>query len=318
VTSRALLDLRPGVRTVRTSRRARRALTAGWIWGAALAAAMWFPAAGRAAFEIEALGPRERAVATRVALGMVPGSFSLMSLEAGPAAGDSSADLPEAGAPDARAGRLGAVSIYGFRPFGIGQIDFVSVVVALAAPEPVAGFVVAYQRLEALSYVEEACLVSAAFGSGGLQIQPAVTVGRVRDESGFGDWALVVDFSTRARVHGGLRITTDIKNPFGLGLVREGSRCPQRVAVGLGLPMSTSLACGVEVMKDSRFPTRVALGTEWTPCRGCTFRCGLKTDPEELCLGVGWRRGCLAVDLASSLDWDLGVTHEAGVTYLWR
>jgi hypothetical protein len=46
------------------------------------------------------------------------------------------------------------------------------------------------------------------------------------------------------------------------------------------------------------------------------LRTGVRTDPKEFCLGLGLRVGRIVIDTSASLHVDLGITHEAGLTYM--
>jgi hypothetical protein len=56
---------------------------------------------------------------------------------------------------------------------------------------------------------------------------------------------------------------------------------------------------------------------EWSLAAGFVLRAGLKTYPQEFCLGLGLRLGQGVVDVATSMNLDLGATHEFGATYVW-
>jgi hypothetical protein len=289
----------------------KKTLRSALVCGSVCAFLVWHPGGAAAAFEIKGIGPQERGSATHLALGMVTGSFHIPSLEMSDTTWESS---PAGGAPAQSA----AITVYGFKPFNVGEIDFMSIAAAIPASRLVRGVAVSYQRLEALSYVEQVFLASVGFGSRWAFIQPAVRLGTAESKSGFRDWAFFADIYARTRLRDNMKLAVGIENPFGLGLVKEGSRSPQRLEIGLGFLVSEGLACGTEVTKESGFPTGVASGVEWNAFKGLFLRSGLRTSPEEFCFGVGFRRGHIAVDLSSSVSFDLGATHEAGVTWLWR
>jgi hypothetical protein len=60
----------------------------------------------------------------------------------------------------------------------------------------------------------------------------------------------------------------------------------------------------------------VATGIEGRIMGGLVLRSGLRSNPDEVCLGFGIRVGPLSVDVSTSVHLDLGATHEAGITYM--
>jgi hypothetical protein len=121
----------------------------------------------------------------------------------------------------------------------------------------------------------------------------------------------------RGRICDNAKLCIEIKNPFGLGLRRQGGTCPQSIEIGLGYSISSKLAWGIDVVKDVGFPTSIRTGVECLIVDRFAVRAGLRTQPREFCFGVGLRIGNAGIDLATSLHLDLGATHEAGATYLW-
>jgi hypothetical protein len=211
-----------------------------------------------------------------------------------------------------------AVSVYGFRPFGLSQIDFASVSVAL----PMRGFLkragVSYARLTALSYCEQTWAASVVLGCGRALVEPRLRLGALELDGALQDWAVLVDLAARGRVTDALTLAVAVDNPLALGLAREHGGVPQRLKLGLGILASANLGFGFEVVKEPRFPTSVRSGVEWKVLRGACVRCGIKTSPAEVAFGVGFRCGWVAIDVASGLNFDLGATHEAGLTLIWR
>jgi hypothetical protein len=175
-----------------------------------------------------------------------------------------------------------------------------------------------YQRLDALSYTEEIYLCSARVAALGASIEPALRVGVARSGDSFRDHAFPLDLRAEVRPTPAVRVAGRLKNLFGSGLVKEGSRCPMGVAAGVGLAVSDNLGFGVEIEKETGFPTCVASGVEFEAARGLVLRAGTKTYPKELTFGIGLRRGPLALDVGSSVNLELGATHEAGVTLFWE
>ena len=247
----------------------------------------------QAAFEIDPIGPDERGCAMELALGP----------RHTPGRGDSVA--------------CRTLSVYGFKPFGTSEITFAAVSASLPVGADGRVLTLSYERLEALAYREE--VYSAAFGFGLERafIQPEIRLGTARSEAGFADWAILPGISVTTGICEGLEFAAEAENPFGLGLLKEGSPSPQQLAIGLGLRVTPDVTCGFELVKPARFPTCVASGLEWRPSKSIALRAGLRTYPKEFCFGVGFGKGPIAVDVASSSNLELGVTNEAGVTFSW-
>jgi hypothetical protein len=218
---------------------------------------------------------------------------------------------------------MGALRLYAFRPFGVPEIDFAALALEVPICADIDRLVVSYQRLGAFSYTEEICLVSARLVVSGSSVrraslEPAVRLGLVRDGETFRDHAWLLDLSAEVWPAAALRARARLKNLLGSGLAGEGSPCPRAVAVGVGLGASDKLGFGLEIGKDAGFPVCMASGVEFQAAKGLVLRAGVKTHPREFACGVGFRRGPVAVDAASSINLDLGATHEAGVTLFWR
>lgn len=277
----------------------RSALPAGLL-------ALWFlhPRAGLASFELDPADPLERGSATLLAVGL---------------AGADPAAWVESSPPESvHSSRPSMVRLYAFRPFGIREVDFAAVAVRVPVGVRFEQVTVSYQRLGALSYTEEVYLVSARFATRRGLIEPAIRLGTVRDGEIFRDHAWLVDLGAEVRPAAAIRVAARLKNLLGSGLAGEGSRCPMGVAAGVGLAVSGNLGFGVEVEKESGFPLCVASGVEFRAAGGLALRAGTKTYPREIACGIGFRRGWLALDVGSSVNLELGATHEAGVTLFWE
>jgi len=237
-----------------------------------------------AVFDAEAVSPAERGAATALALAPRP---------------------------------TRAVSVYGFKPFGLEQIDFLALSVEFPVRGGAWGVGLACQRLTALAYTEQVGAVSLVVRSGRVAVTPTVRVGTVQSRPGFSDWAVVADVAATARVTGSVEVAVAVENPFAIGLVGEGSRIPRRLRLGLGTLVSATVGWGAEVLKEPGFPLSIRSGIEWAAAKAITVRTGARTCPAEMAFGLGFRRGRVAVDLASALAFELGTTYEAGVTVTW-
>jgi hypothetical protein len=250
----------------------------------------------RAAFDLQPLAPADRGVAGSSVEGITDGS-------SGPTCSE-----PRGGF------RLRALQVYGFKPFGLGDADFA----CASAGFGIGGLVdlrLGYHRLSVLSYKEETYDLACAWMSGMLRLEPSVRFGSIRHDGSVLDRAILPDFKVEARPIPELKAVFGVCNPFRLGLLQSGERCPTSIAAGFGYRVRKGLIFGVDVSKEGGFPTSVATGAELCPAEGVLLRMGLRTEPREFSLGVGLKAGPLAVDVSSSLHLDLGITHEAGLTY---
>jgi hypothetical protein len=255
------------------------------------------PHTATASFDIRPLSPAERGAANGLALGLAEET-----------SGDRDAD--ESGGP-----RLRTLQVYGFRPFGLDEVDFVAASADFALRRSVA-LAMSYHMLSALSYRERALVLSCRLESGMLEFEPAVRAGAVTLDQSVIDWTVLFDLALHARPLSGVKVFFGASNPFALGLVRSGARCPTDIRAGLGYKVHTGLAFGVEIWKEGGFPTSVATGVELFLADPVRLRTGMRTHPKEFSVGLGLRWGRLVLDTSSSFHLDLGVTHEAGLTYL--
>lgn len=267
------------------------------------------PETGLASFELDPVDPRERGSATLLAVGITGGSS-----KDGSPRGALHPPLPESLQSEVPT----AARFYAFKPFGIREIDFAAVAVEIPICMRIRSLAVSYQRLAALSYTEEVYLLSARVATLDALIEPTIRFGVVRDGESFGDHACLIDLRAETWALATVKVAAQVKNILGSGLVGEGSRCPTRVSAGVGLAVSDCLGFGVEVGKESGLPVCVASGVEFEAAGGFVVRAGTKTYPRGISFGVGLRRGPLALDVGSSVDLELGATHEAGVALLWK
>jgi hypothetical protein len=253
----------------------------------------------RASFEIDPVSPAERGAATHVALGRAE-------------AASSSPYRARRGAPGS-----GAVRVYGFKPFEVRDIDFAAIWVSVLFGRDTHALCLSYQRLKAVSYLEETYRISHGVRVGKLWCLPAVRLGSVTFDSQWLDWTVLFDLAFSVDLGDGRDIFVGLKNPLVSGLARSGGECPASAAIGFGCPVSRQLGCGIEVAKQAGHPTSIAAGVEWSLRGGITLRTGIRTYPKEFCVGVGFRLHRTAVDVAASVLPDLGVTHETGASYRW-
>jgi hypothetical protein len=204
--------------------------------------------------------------------------------------------------------------VYGFKPFGLEQADFVAASVRVGIG-PRVDMQVSYHGLNVLQYKEQTYRLSCIFRMGSVGFEPAVRLGTVSQDHTLIDRAVLLDFTLRARPVSDLTVLFGMQNPFALGLVRSSERCPTDATAGLGYRVCDYLGFGLEVVKEGGFPTCVATGAEIRVAEGLLLRTGLRTEPREFCLGLGLEIRDVALDVSTALHLDLGVTHEAGITY---
>jgi hypothetical protein len=210
-----------------------------------------------------------------------------------------------------------AVTAHAFRPFGCAEIEFGQV--RLTVPVGKSGHVLSlsYLRLKAHSYVEESYDFKIDADLKDIRVEPEVRVGTVRWEGRWLDWAVLLDLQLEARVGHGIKIQAGLDNPLSLGLAKEHSPCPVRVSLGMGYRVTQALAWGMEVRKQSGLPTSVSTGIEWALGGPIALRTGMRTYPEELAVGVGIGLGRFVLDVSTSLNLELGTTHQVGATFVW-
>jgi len=248
-----------------------------------------------AAFDLISIRPEERGSATALALAPA-GNWA-----------DSSGGRP-----------LARASVFGFKPFGMREIDFAAVSAEIPLGARLRKVVLSFSRLDVLNYCEEVYSASSAFAAGSAVVTPTVRAGLAKADGDLQDWALLFDIAAEAEVSDALRIRACFENPMGWGLLREGSRCPARVSVGAGAAVAPDLTFGIEITKTAGYATAVASGLEFAPANAVRLRAGLRTYPKEFTFGAGVRIGRIAFDVGSGINLALGVTHEAGVTLFWK
>jgi hypothetical protein len=253
----------------------------------------------RGAFEAEFRTPAERAAATHMALGQVQGSLHLPLLDS--------------------AGRdlVPGMTLYGFRPFGIGEIGALAGWGLLPIGGSGHGVCLAFQRFGGLSYSEDTIALRCSLGSGEVRFRPGVRAGLVRFDGRLLGSAMFIDLAIGIRFSRTIKVDLMADNPLG-GIGSENVRGPRCLRAGLGFRVTSRLAWGVEVVKYATRPTSVATGIEALPAERLMVRSGFRTDPQEASLGLGIRAGAISVDIATSFNLLLGSTHEVGITFVRR
>jgi hypothetical protein len=210
--------------------------------------------------------------------------------------------------------RLLAARVYGFRPFGLGDGEFIATSINLGIGRRL-DLSVSSQILGVISYREHVLRLALGWRTGHLRFEPSLRFGTVSYESAVIDKAVLLDFKFEAWPADVLVVVLHAGNPFGMGLIDSGEKCPTRVTVGLGYRVRDGLHFGAEIQKEGGFPTSVATGAEVRLAGRVLLRTGIRSEPREFSMGLGIRAGPFALDTSASLHPDLGITHEAGLTY---
>jgi hypothetical protein len=261
------------------------------VCGCALVTLAW-PGNAIGAFELRAAEPRERGCGTVLALG------------------------PD-GMPIGSRPRH-EVALYGFRPFGVRDIEFAAASCRIGVASRVREVALAYERLGALTYCEEVWLASATLAAGRALVRPTLRLALAGLEGDLSDWALLADCHGSVAVTGTVWVGAGLENPLGLCLRRSGDRAPTTLRASAAILASGRVCFGIDLSKSNGFPTCLASGVEWQVSEGLRLRVGVRTFPREIALGVGFRQAWVGIDVATSINPDLGSTHEAGVRLLWR
>jgi hypothetical protein len=212
---------------------------------------------------------------------------------------------------------LPGITLYGFRPFGIGEIGALAGWVLLPLGGPGHGVCVAFQKLGGLSYSEETLTLRCSLGSGDIRFRPGIRAGLVRFDGRSLGSALFVDLAIGVRLSSSIKVDLLARNPMG-GIGGKNIKGPKCLSAGLGVRITSRLAWGLEVIKYAARPAAVATGIEALLAKRVMVRSGLRSDPQEASLGLGITAGAVSVDVATSLNLLLGSTHEVGITFVRR
>jgi len=257
-------------------------------------------AVSEAAFELRPWPPAERSCSNPEVLGLADESVSAVY-------------------HSSRAGQTGCVvGAYGYRPFGLAGIDVFGLRGKVTSSGKRAGLSFSYGGLVAPGYGEQTVSVSLAISRGRLWLEPGVTLGEARAPGHYEGRCVIFDFAAYAYVAPRLRVSFHAANAFASRLPGPGGALPRQVGAGLGYAISGSVACGARVEKENGLRTALSTGLEWRVMSGFFLRLGSSTFPREFSIGLGLRIRGLGLDISSTANFDLGATHEAGVTYVWR
>jgi hypothetical protein len=253
-----------------------------------------------AAFEVRPATPAERSCSCREALGLAEGSVSAVYHAAGP-------------------GRArGIVGAYGYRPFGMSGMQVMAFQGRVSLSRMRAGIGFGLSSLAVPGYGERTFSVSLGISRGILWLQPGLSLGDVSAPGHYRARCVFMDLLIYAYPARGLRVSFEVGNAFATALDPPGGALPRRVAAGLGYAVSGSVACGIRLEKENGIRTALATGLEWRVARSLFLRLGSLTFPREFSVGIGLRGRGLGLEFSSTVNLDLGITHEAGVSYSWE
>ena len=253
----------------------------------------------RAAFDLEAPPPAERSCSVPDVLGLAHGSVSLV--------------YHTSGATE----RAGAVGAHAFRPFGLAGVAVFALRARATSKSGRAGLTACYQSLEAPGYREQVLSFTPAISQGELWIQPGLRLGMLRAPGVYRGHCIMFDFLAYKHVKPGLRVSFGVENAFASRLHVTGGQVPRRIAAGLGYTISGKVACGLRVTKQNGLATALSTGLEWRPADCLSVGLGSCNSPRQFSFGLSARMKGLSVDVASTVHLELGMTHEAGITYVW-
>jgi hypothetical protein len=180
------------------------------------------------------------------------------------------------------------------------------------------GLSLAYVGLAAPGYGERVVSVSMGVSRRNLWFHPGLRFGEITAQGGYRSRAFIFDFLFYSYVTPFLRLSFEAANAFATGLDASGGAIPSRMGAGVGYAISETVACGLRVEKENGLRTALRTGIEWVPVRGVFLRLGSCTYPKEFSVGLGLRMGGLGFDVSTSANLDLGTTHAAGATYVWK
>ena len=95
----------------------------------------------------------------------------------------------------------------------------------------------------------------------------------------------------------------------------EDERLPTLLSIGLMYAPDDKFVINVDVEKDIEFDPRLKLGLEYQFLPKFNFRTGVNTAPFNNFLGLGFRTWKVVIDYAIAMDYTLGTSHQATLSY---
>ncbi len=206
------------------------------------------------------------------------------------------------------------VGIFTYKPFGISEISFSGLWLYLKSARTRLGL--CYYRLAALGYSEDTIEIKYCFDFGELAFWPTIRLGSVRFDGEYLGGIVLPDVMLVVNLPSDLRLFLEARNPLGLHTLGL-DECPVAMRLGLGIKLNPSLAFGFEVGKVAGEATSVSSGLELGLGSHIFLRCGAKSAPTEFAGGIGISYARFGFNIGSSLEPDIGTTHEIGCTYQW-
>jgi hypothetical protein len=254
-------------------------------------------APGRAAFELRPLAPAGRACSGE-ALGLARGSVSAVH------------HPPRSGGPGILAGA------FAYRPFGLNAVNVIALFARATRRDGSFGLTFSCTSVEAYTYSERVVALALGLSRGCVWVQPGVRVGGVSARGGLDAACIMADLLVYAYVLPALRVDFGAENAFASGLRLPGGAAPTTVSAGVGYAFSPSAACGLRLERENGLGISIATGLEWRMGCGCFLRLGSRTLPGEFSAGLGVRVKAVCIDISTTSNLDLGMTHEAGITFI--
>ncbi len=120
-----------------------------------------------------------------------------------------------------------------------------------------------------------------------------------------------------------MQVGAHIFNPTRALLTRyEHLHADERIATvvrtGLSYSFSGNVMISIEAEKDIRHPPVARFGLEYAITQGVMVRTGLSTNPMHNTFGFGLHTGQWQIDIASSYQYLLGYSPQAGIVYTFR
>ena len=92
-------------------------------------------------------------------------------------------------------------------------------------------------------------------------------------------------------------------------------RAPTKLHAGMSFAPSSRLIIAAEVEKDLEYQPTIKSGLEYKPHKKIAFRTGMNLHPQSGFFGFGFQNVKLQADYALQLNYTLGFSHQATITY---
>lgn len=131
--------------------------------------------------------------------------------------------------------------------------------------------------------------------------------------------AVTVELGVQARLTEDLWIGAHLYNPNQASLSTDPEdRAPTLLRVGMGYTFNDKVVMTLEAEKDIDMPERYHVGMEYNPVKALYLRAGVSTGEVQSHFGVGVRAGPVDIDLAVSVQSQLGTTPMLNLNYRFK